>query len=133
MLEPGANIPWFKGWKVTCKDGHASGTMLLEALDCLLPPTCPIDKPLCLPLQVVYKIGGIGTVPVGQVETGVFKPSMLVNFAPVNVTTEEKSVEMYHEVLIKAFLGDKAGFSVKNVSVKDVCHGNVAGTAKMTY
>ncbi|KAF6357085.1 hypothetical protein mRhiFer1_010009 [Rhinolophus ferrumequinum] len=44
MLEPSANIPWFKGWKVTHKDGNASGTTLLEALDCIMPPTRPADK-----------------------------------------------------------------------------------------
>ncbi|XP_004403931.1 PREDICTED: elongation factor 1-alpha 1-like [Odobenus rosmarus divergens] len=49
-LEPSANMPWFKRWKVTCKDGNASGNILLEALDCILPPTRPTDKPLCLPL-----------------------------------------------------------------------------------
>uniref|UniRef100_A0A8P0TIK0 Tr-type G domain-containing protein n=1 Tax=Canis lupus familiaris TaxID=9615 RepID=A0A8P0TIK0_CANLF len=65
MLGPSASMPWFKGWKVTRKDGNASGTTLLEALDCILPTTHPADKPLCLPLQDVYKIGGIGTVPVG--------------------------------------------------------------------
>ncbi|MBZ3869279.1 Dymeclin [Sciurus carolinensis] len=60
ILEPSANMLWFKGWKVTRKDGgSASGTTLLEALDCILPPTCPIDKPLRLPLQDIYKIGGI--------------------------------------------------------------------------
>ena len=90
---------------VTRKDGNASGTTLLEALDCLLPPTHPTDKPLHLPLQDVYKIGGIGTVPVGRVETGVLKPGMVVTFAPVNVRTEVKSVEMYHEALMKPFLG----------------------------
>nr|XP_054093312.1 putative elongation factor 1-alpha-like 3 [Callithrix jacchus] len=60
MLEPSANMPWFKGWKVTREDGNASGTILLEALDCILPPTHPTDKPLRLPLRGVYKIGGIG-------------------------------------------------------------------------
>uniref|UniRef100_A0A2K6V499 Elongation factor 1-alpha n=1 Tax=Saimiri boliviensis boliviensis TaxID=39432 RepID=A0A2K6V499_SAIBB len=130
MLEPSANMPWFKGWKVTRKDGNASGTMLLEALDCILPPTHPTDKPLHLPLQDVYKIGGIGTVPVGRVETAVLKPGMVVTFAPVNVTTEVKSVEMHHEALSEALPGGNVGFNVKNVSVKDVCHGNVAGESK---
>nr|KAF6346903.1 hypothetical protein mPipKuh1_010638 [Pipistrellus kuhlii] len=97
MLEPSAHMSWFKGWKVTRKDGSASGTTLLEALDCILPPTHPTDKPLHLPLQDVYKIGGIGTVPVGRVETGVLKPGMVVTCAPVNVSTEVKSVEMHHE------------------------------------
>ena len=88
MLEPDANVTWLKGWKVTRKDGSDSGTMLLEALDCILSPTRPTDKPLSLPLQDVYKIGGIGTVPVGGVETGILKPGLVVTFAPVNVATE---------------------------------------------
>lgn len=54
------------------------------------------DKPLRLPLQDVYKIGGIGTVPVGRVETGVLKPGMNVVFAPVNITTDVKTLEMHH-------------------------------------
>nr|ACC64556.1 eukaryotic translation elongation factor 1 alpha 1 (predicted) [Rhinolophus ferrumequinum] len=64
MLDTSVNMPWFKGWKVTCKHGSASRTTLLEDLDYILPPTCPIDKSWYLPLQDVYKIGGIGTVPV---------------------------------------------------------------------
>ena len=91
-------------------------TTLHEALDCILPPTRSTDKPLHLPLQDVYKIGGIGTVPVGRVETGVLKPGMVVTFAPVNVTTEVKSVEMHHEALSEALPGDNVGFNVKNVS-----------------
>uniref|UniRef100_A0A8I3S0I8 Tr-type G domain-containing protein n=1 Tax=Canis lupus familiaris TaxID=9615 RepID=A0A8I3S0I8_CANLF len=67
---------------------------------------------------------------VGRVETGVLKPSMVVTFAPVNVTTEVKSVEMHHEALSEALPGDNVGFNVKNVSVKDVRRGNVAGDSK---
>ncbi|XP_037591756.1 elongation factor 1-alpha 1-like [Cebus imitator] len=130
MLQPSANMPWFKGWKVTPKDGKASGTTLLEALDFILPPTRPTDKPLRLPLQDVYKIGDIGTVPVGRVETGGLKAGMVVTFAPVNVTTEVKSVEMHHEALSEALPGDNVGFNVKNASVKDVRCGNVAGDSK---
>ncbi|KAB0354759.1 hypothetical protein FD755_022218 [Muntiacus reevesi] len=130
VLEPSANMPWFKRWKVSRKNGNASGTTLLEALGCILPPTRPTDKALRLPLQDVYKISGIGTVPVGSVETGVLKSGMLVTFAPVNVATEVKSVEMHHEALSEALPGDNVGFNVKNVSVKDVCHGNVAGDSK---
>ena len=51
-------MAWFKGWKVERKDGNASGTTLLEALDAILPPSRPTDKALRLPLQDVYKIGG---------------------------------------------------------------------------
>lgn len=66
MLEPSTTMPWFKGWKVTNKNGNARGTTNLEALDCILPLTHPTDKPLCLPLQDSYKTGGIRTVPVAK-------------------------------------------------------------------
>lgn len=69
-------------------------------------------------------------MPVGRVETGVLKPGMVVTFAPVNVTTEVKSVEMHHEALTEALPGDNVGFNVKNVSVKDIRRGNVAGDSK---
>jgi elongation factor 1-alpha len=130
MLEASSNMGWFKGWKIERKEGNASGTTLLDALDAILPPSRPTDKPLRLPLQDVYKIGGIGTVPVGRVETGVLKPGMVVTFAPANVTTEVKSVEMHHESLTEATPGDNVGFNVKNVSVKDIRRGNVAGDSK---
>lgn len=73
---------------------------------------------------------GIGTVPVGRVETGVLKPGVVVTFAPVCLTTEVKSVEMHHEALTEALPGDNVGFNVKNVSVKDVKRGYVAGDSK---
>jgi len=130
MLEASTNMTWFKGWSVERKEGNAKGTTLIEALDAILPPTRPFDKPLRLPLQDVYKIGGIGTVPVGRVETGIIKPGMLVTFAPPMVTTEVKSVEMHHESMPEAMPGDNVGFNVKNVSVKDVRRGNVAGDSK---
>merc|ERR1712079_12910 len=103
---------------------------LLEALDAVIPPTRPTDKPLRLPLQDVYKIGGIGTVPVGCVETGIIKPGIVVTFAPVGLTTEVKSVEMHHESLPEATPGDNVGFNIKNVSVKDIKRGYVASDSK---
>jgi len=130
MLEPSANMGWFKGWKIERKEGGAGGVTLLEALDSILPPSRPTDKALRLPLQDVYKIGGIGTVPVGRVETGILKAGMVVTFAPSNVTTEVKSVEMHHETLVEATPGDNVGFNVKNVSVKEIRRGNVAGDSK---
>jgi elongation factor 1-alpha len=118
MLEKSANMPWWKG------------PTLLEALDNVQEPKRPIDKPLRLPLQDVYKIGGIGTVPVGRVETGILKPGQIVTFAPCNITTEVKSIEMHHEALQQAIPGDNVGFNVKNVSVKDIRRGYVCGDAK---
>ena len=78
----------------------------------------------------MYKNGGIGTVPVGRVETGIIKPGMVVTFAPVNLTTEVKSVEMHHESLPEATPGDNVGFNIKNVSVKDIKRGYVASDSK---
>jgi len=118
MLEKSANLPWYKG------------PTLLEALDEITEPKRPLDKPLRVPLQDVYKIGGIGTVPVGRVETGVLKPGMNVTFAPAALTTEVKSVEMHHVALQEAVPGDNVGFNVKNLSVKDIRRGMVAGDAK---
>merc|ERR1712210_415062 len=102
----------------------------MGALDQCTPPVRPSNKPLRLPLQDVYKIGGIGTVPVGRVETGVIKPGMVVVFAPGGLTTEVKSVEMHHEFLDQAIPGDNVGFNVKNVSVKELKRGYVASDSK---
>jgi len=71
-----------------------------------------------------------GTVPVGRVETGILKPGMVVVFAPTGVSTEVKSIEMHHESIAQAQPGDNIGFNVKNVSVKEVRRGNVAGDVK---
>jgi len=132
MIEASDKMPWFKGWKIQRgKDKkEVKGVTLLEALDAIEPPSRPTDKALRLPLQDVYKIGGIGTVPVGRVETGVLKPGMVVTFAPCDISTEVKSVEMHHETLAEAVPGDNVGFNVKNVAVKDLRRGFVAGDSK---
>jgi len=118
MIERSDNTKWYKG------------PILIEALNQAEPPKRPTEKPLRLPLQDVYKIGGIGTVPVGRVETGVLKPGMVVTFAPCGLTTEVKSVEMHHETLPEANPGDNVGFNVKNVSVKELKRGFVASDSK---
>ena len=118
MIEKSDKMAWYKG------------PTLLEALDMLEAPVRPVEKPLRLPLQDVYKIGGIGTVPVGRVETGVMKPGDVVTFAPANVSTEVKSIEMHHESLPEAIPGDNVGFNVKNLSIKDIRRGFVCGNIK---
>ena len=120
MLERSENMPWYKG------------PCLMAALDQIKPPKRPILKPLRLPLQDVYKISGIGTVPVGRVETGVIKPAMTVTFGPLGTTTECKSVEMHHEQVAEAIPGDNVGFNVKGLSVTDIKRGYVASDAKNT-
>jgi len=118
MLEKSPNLPWWKG------------PTLIDALDSLEVPKRPVDKPLRIPLQDVYKIGGIGTVPVGRVETGILKPGAVVTFAPAGLTTEVKSIEMHHESMPQAVPGDNIGFNVKSVSVKDIKRGMVCGDSK---
>jgi elongation factor 1-alpha len=118
MQEASKNMPWYKG------------PTLVVALDELVPPKRPVEKPLRLPIQDVFKIGGIGTVPVGRVETGVLKPGMVITIAPTMVTTECKSVEMHHTPLEEAVPGDNVGFNVKGLSVKDIKRGYVVGDTK---
>jgi len=128
MLEPSSKMPWFKGWEIERKSNGAkiSGLTLLDALNAIEPPTRPVEKPLRLPLQDVYKIGGIGTVPVGRVETGVLKTNMTVSIAPGHVTSEVRSIEMHHTQVPEALPGDNVGFNLRGVSVKDIHRGNVA-------
>jgi len=118
MLERSTNLQWYKG------------PTLIEALDAITEPKRPTEKPLRIPLQDVYKIGGIGTVPVGRVETGTLKPGMVVTFAPAALSTEVKSVEMHHVALLEAFPGDNVGFNIKGISVKEIKRGMVAGDSK---
>nr|ACY74448.1 translation elongation factor 1A [Malo kingi] len=123
-------LSWWKHCVVT-KDGKEHKlTCLRDALNNIEFPKRPTEKPLRLPLQDVYKIGGIGTVPVGRVETGTLKAGMIVHISPANITTEVKSVEMHHETLDLANPGDNVGFNIKNVSVKEIRRGMVCGDSK---
>merc|ERR1712195_384302 len=117
MLEHSENMPWYKG------------QYLLEALDAIKPPKRPTLKPMRLPLQDVY-ISGIGTVPVGRVETGIIKPQMIATFGPMGIQTEIKSVEMHHESVAEATPGDNVGFNVRNLAVKDLKRGFVCSDSK---
>merc|ERR1712111_49994 len=130
MLEKSTNMDWWKKQKIDTKGTKFEFETLFDALDNINPPTRPTDKALRLPLQDVYKIGGIGTVPVGRVETGVIKPGITAMFAPAGICAEIKSVEMHHESLPQAVPGDNVGFNVKNVAVKDLRRGYVASDSK---
>jgi elongation factor 1-alpha len=99
MIEPSENMSWYTGWSVERKEGNVKGKTLMEAIDAIIPPKRPTEKALRLPLQDVYKIGGIGTVPVGRVETGILKTNMMVTFAPSNISTEVRSIQMHHDDL----------------------------------
>jgi len=105
-----------------------TGPTLVEALDqyITLPPK-PIDKPLRIPIQDVYSITGVGTVPVGRVETGVLKVNDVLVFEPSGVKGEVKSIEIHHQQIDKAEPGDNIGFNVRGVSKADIKRGDVAG------
>jgi elongation factor 1-alpha len=105
-----------------------SGPTLLEAFDTFAVPEKPVDKPLRLPVQDVYTITGIGTVPVGRVETGVLKTGDNVTFEPAGVKGEVKTIEMHHEQISEAKPGDNVGFSVRGVNKQDIKRGDVVGS-----
>ena len=110
--------------------GWYTGPTLLEALDSLTAPKRPVDKPLRLPVQDVYKISGIGTVIGGRVETGVLKPNTSISFAVSGVITEAKSIQMHHEDIPQALPGHNVGINVKGVSTTEVKAGDVCGETK---
>ncbi|AIF68973.1 elongation factor 1-alpha [Palaeococcus pacificus DY20341] len=113
--------------------GWYKGPTLLEALDKLQEPPKPIDKPLRIPIQDVYSIKGVGTVPVGRVETGKLKVGDVVIFEPAStifhkaIQGEVKSIEMHHESMSEAVPGDNIGFNVRGVGKNDIKRGDVAG------
>ncbi|RJS84168.1 translation elongation factor EF-1 subunit alpha [Candidatus Bathyarchaeota archaeon] len=117
LVKKSDKMPWYKG------------PTLYEALDSFELPPKPIDKPLRIPVQDVYTITGVGTVPVGRVETGVLKVGDKVIFMPANKMGEVKSIETHHVRIQKAEPGDNIGFNVRGVSKKDIRRGDVVGHA----
>ena len=111
------NTPWY------------DGPTVLEALNDLSEPEPPTDAPLRLPIQDVYTISGIGTVPVGRIETGMMRPGNEVSFQPSDVSGEVKTVEMHHEEVPEAGPGDNVGFNVRGVGKDDIRRGDVLGPA----
>jgi elongation factor 1-alpha len=114
-VKPSTNMPWYKG------------PTLLQALDEFTEPPKPTDKPLRLPIQDVYTITGVGTVPVGRVETGKFKVGDTVSIMPEGMTAEVKSIETHHTPMQEAGAGDNIGFNLRGVSKTDFHRGSVLG------
>lgn len=111
------NTPWYKG------------PSILEALDLLVEPDKPDKLPLRIPVQDAYTISGIGTVPVGRVETGIMRKGETVTFMPSGATGEVKSIEMHHEEQDQAVPGDNIGWNVRGIGKSDVRRGDVCGPA----
>ena len=117
IAEISDNTPWY------------DGPTVLDSLNDLEEPEPPTDAPLRLPIQDVYTISGIGTVPVGRIETGIMQPGDQVSFQPSDVGGEVKSVEMHHEEVPEAGPGDNVGFNVRGVGKDDIRRGDVCGPA----
>ncbi len=123
-------ISGYKGDNIVKKSENLkwyNGPTLIEALDSLKPPEKPTNKPLRLPIQDVYSITGIGTVPVGRVETGIIKVGDKVIFLPADKQGEVKSIEMHHETMQQAEPGDNIGFNVRGIAKNDIKRGDVCG------
>ena len=115
LVKPSTNMPWYKG------------PTLMEALDQFVEPPKPIEKPLRLPVQDVYTITGVGTVPVGRVETGKIKVGDSVMIMPEGMTAEVKSIETHHTAMQEAMAGDNIGFNLRGVAKSDFRRGSVLG------
>jgi elongation factor 1-alpha len=121
-----------KGDNIAKKSGNMSwykGPTVLEQLDLFTPPQKPVELPLRMPIQDVYEITGIGTVPVGKIETGKMKPGQKVIILPgrtgKGISGEVKSIEMHHEQLPEAVAGDNVGVNIRGVGKKDIARGDV--------
>ena len=115
ILKKSENLKWY------------NGPTLLQALDDLKTPEKPTNKPLRIPVQDVYSITGIGTVPVGRVETGIVKVGDKVIFLPADKQGEVKTIEMHHENMPTAEPGDNIGFNVRGIAKNDIKRGYVCG------
>jgi len=122
IVKKSDKMPWYKG------------PTLLEQLDLFDMPEKPTNLPLRMPLQDVYDITGIGTVPVGKIETGVMKMGHKVIVLPgrsgTGISGEVRTIEMHHEQLQSAEAGDNVGINIKGVGKKDVARGDVVCDAK---
>lgn len=116
LVKKSDNLPWYKG------------KTLLEAFDDFVVAEKPTGKPLRVPIQDVYTITGVGTVPVGRVETGVMKPNDKIIVMPSGAVGEIKSIETHHTQLPSASAGDNIGFNLRGIEKKDIKRGDVMGT-----
>ena len=115
LVKKSENLSWY------------SGKTLLEAFDDFTVPEKPIGKPLRLPVQDVYSITGVGTVPVGRVETGTMKANDKIIVMPSGATGEIKSIETHHQEMPSAQAGDNIGFNLRGIEKKDIKRGDVLG------
>jgi len=121
IFKKSENMPWYKG------------PTLFEQLDLFQEPKKPTDLPMRMAVQDVYEITGIGTVPVGKIETGIMKVGQKIIVLPgrtgTGVEGEVKSIEMHHEQLKEAMCGFNVGINLRGVGKKDIARGDVIADA----
>ncbi|MCR4284835.1 MAG: translation elongation factor EF-1 subunit alpha [archaeon] len=117
MAKKTDKMPWYKGPTV------------LEQMDKFPAPEKPTNLPMRMPIQDVYEINGIGTVPVGKIETGIMKIGQKVIILPgrsgTGITGEVRSIEAHHEQLQQGEAGDNVGINIRGVGKKDMARGDV--------
>lgn len=125
----------FKGDNIKEKGNLSwwTGPTLLKAIDNFTQSEKPTSLPLRWPIQDVYTIKGVGTVPVGKIETGIMKPGMSIIFKPSmkpgGAVGEVKTIEMHHEVLNQGLPGDNVGVNIRGIAKNEIRRGDVAGPA----
>jgi len=117
IVKKSENMPWYKG------------PTIMEQLDIFKEPEKPTNLPMRMPLQDVYEITGIGTVPVGKIETGVMKVGQKIVVLPgrtgKGIEGEVRSIEMHHEQMQQAEAGDNVGINIRGLGKKDMARGDV--------
>jgi len=105
------------------------GPTLLEQMDLFPAPESPTNLPMRMPVQDVYEITGIGTVPVGKVETGIIKVGQKIVILPgrtgTGIAGEVKTIEAHHESLPEAPAGMNVGVNLRGIGKKDIARGDV--------
>lgn len=117
VVKRSKNMEWYKG------------PTIIEQFDLFEEPQKPVDFPLRMPIQDVYEITGVGTVPVGKIETGKMKVGQKVKIVPgrtgKGIEGEVRTIEMHHESLQEAIAGDNVGVNIRGVGKKDIERGDV--------
>ena len=117
IKEKSENMDWYKG------------PTIWEQLDLFEESKPPVDLPMRMPIQDVYEITGIGTVPVGKIETGVMKVGQKIIVLPgrsgAGIEGEVKSIEMHHEQHQEAPAGFNVGINLRGIGKKDIARGDV--------
>jgi elongation factor 1-alpha len=117
ILKKSTNMPWYKG------------PTIKEQIDLFPAPEQPTNLPMRMPIQDVYEITGIGTVPVGKVETGIMKVGQKVIILPgrtgTGIAGEIKTIEAHHESMPEALAGENVGINIRGIGKKDLARGDV--------